>query len=462
MAFDTLRFEDVLKHNTRQSCWVIVSGRVYDVTKFLDEHPGGSSIILKYGGKDATEEYDPIHPPGTLESQPEEVICLGQVEVTESRGDQSLKAVGPAEGDELNLDLMLCLDDVENAAQKVLTPKAWAYYNSASDSLASLRANRNDWSKISFRPRVLRNVHSVDMSCRIMGQSSSLPFFVAPASRARLVHKDGELCIARGITQAAIPYCTSNIPSISHRNIADCVNTAKKGGCLLFQLYVPIRKSKARDSILMARCLGFRALVLTVDSAVIGKREEDERHQAKLDVQAARIEREGTHKLANEEGSHIASSLPILRGAHSATLVWDDLEWIRYYWNSTGPIVLKGIQTAEDARKAFEIGIDGIYLSNHGGRQVDHAPSAIRTLLEIRRFCPEILGKIEIYLDGGVRRGADIVKALALGATAVAIGRPFMYACAFGEQGVSKVIQCESLHTTPLGVHSCANANCKC
>jgi L-lactate dehydrogenase (cytochrome) len=123
-------------------------------------------------------------------------------------------------------------------------------------------------------------------------------------------------------------------------------------------------------------------------------------------------------------------------------LDWEDLKWIREAWAGTGPVVLKGIQTAEDAKRAAEIGVDGIYLSNHGGRQIDYGPSSIRTLLEIRTFCPEILSKVEIYLDGGIRRGADVLKALCLGATAVSLGRPFMYALgAYGSEGVVKAIQ---------------------
>ena len=122
-----------------------------------------------------------------------------------------------------------------------------------------------------------------------------------------------------------------------------------------------------------------------------------------------------------------------------------DIPWLRDIWGAaSGPVILKGIQTAEDALLAYQAGVDGIYLSNHGGRQLDHAPSSIRTLLEIRKFCPEIVGKMEIYMDGGVRRGTDVVKALCLGATAVGLGRPFLYALSgYGTEGVERGIQCE-------------------
>ena len=144
-----------------------------------------------------------------------------------------------------------------------------------------------------------------------------------------------------------------------------------------------------------------------VDSPVVGKREEDERYRAEL------VSASGDSTLLNEwMKPQESEDGPPLRGHHSSALDWDDLPWIREALGDAGPIALKGIQTAEDAALAVEYGVNAIYLSNHGGRQCDDAPSAIRTLLEIRRFYPELIGKVEIYLDGGIRRGADILKAL--------------------------------------------------
>jgi L-lactate dehydrogenase (cytochrome) len=192
------------------------------------------------------------------------------------------------------------------------------------------------------------------------------------------------------------------------------------------------------ERIETARKHGYKALVITVDSAIVGKREEDERYQAELEyVNGHEVDTTVYVKVAEGEP-------PVLRAHHTPTLSWDDLKWIRELWGNSGPVALKGIQTVEDALLAAEAGIDAIYLSNHGGRQCDDAPSSIRTLVEIRRFAPELLGKVEIYLDGSVRRGADIVKALCLGATGVAIGRPFMYALgAHGTAGAEKAIKSE-------------------
>ena len=440
---------EVAKHDSRDSCWVIIKGKVYDVTEFLDEHPGGAAIILRYGGKDATAEYDPVHPPGTIEDNLPADKYLGPVDLATVPSAQTPRVVHDLSKTEATpLSLCLSLDDIETGASKTLSRRAWTFYHSAADSLASLETNRQDWDKISFRPRILRNVARVNMSRTIMRQELSLPFFVAPAARARLAHPDGELCIARGAARRNIGYCTSNVASVSHEDLVECLNTDPErkdpnGGALFFQLYVPRDKPRAQDIIAKARRLGYKALVVTVDSAVVGKREEDERYQAELSYEAGgeEVPRTADDRPTKDDRPTIDADLPILRGAHSSTLDWDDLAWIRECWGNAGPIVLKGIQTAEDARLASEAGLDGIYLSNHGGRQADHAPSSVRTLLEIRKFCPEVLDKMEIYLDGGIRRGADILKALALGATAVGVGRPFLYACAYGTEGVLKAIQ---------------------
>lgn len=348
--------------------------------------------------------------------------------------------------------MCLSLDDIELAASKSLPRDAWAYFHSASDSLGAERNNRVDWTKIILRPRVLRNVMRVDMTQTIMGQRSALPFFVAPAARAKLAHPEGEYCIVRGVARAGIPYCTSTVSSISHADLARVLREETQNkpqedsttttGCLFFQLYAGIDPAGSDERIQTAIELGFKAVVLTVDSAVVSKREEDERHLAEVEwTDSQRII--DTSKWIKQFDDPTVS---VLRGHHSCTLDWKEVKRLKELWarnTVNGPFVLKGIQTVEDAVMAVEeAGIKVIYLSNHGGRQCDDAPSAIRTLLEIRRFAPHLLDKAEFYLDGGVRRGADIVKAIALGARGVAMGRPFMYALgAYGTEGVERVIK---------------------
>ena len=341
--------------------------------------------------------------------------------------------------------------DIEHEAHRVLSKKASIYYSSAADDLSSLRKNAEDWTRITFRPRVLRNVARVDMRRMLLGRRSELPFFIAPAALAKLGHPDGELCIIRGAAKKRIPYCVSTASSVSVEEMAECGRVS--GTDLFFQLYVAKQKGKAQALIRRVKALGYKGLVLTVDTPVVGKREEDERYAAELEI------REDVSDVERTSPVDIDGEAPILRGINSSTLNWDDLKWIREEWANSGPFVLKGIQCAEDAKLAAEAGIRYIYLSNHGGRQISSGPSSISTLLEIRRFCPEVLETCEIYLDGGVRRGSDMLKALCLGATGVAVGRPFMYALsAYGTAGVVRAIQSElSRLYIPCIMCYCAN-----
>jgi len=355
--------------------------------------------------------------------------------VEKTEGEKNEAAQAPT----TPIQLLQNLDDFESVARKALSRKAWIYFDSGADSLHSVKTNRADWEKITFRPRILRSVAQVTMRQCVMGHQSNLPFFIAPAAMAKLGHADGELCLARGAARSNIPYCVSTYSSVDHRDLATCLENEKSGGALIFQLYVAKKIEDTKNLIAKARSLGYRGLVVTVDTAVVGKREEDERYKAEMDYQS------GIQELPRVLDPDPNKEKPILRGAHSSTLTWDDLAWIRRDWGNSGPVIIKGIQTAEDARRASDLGVDGIYLSNHGGRQLDFAPSSIRTLLEIRRFHPEVLKRTKIYLDGGVRRGTDILKALCLGATAVGLGRPFLYALSgYGTDGVMKAIQSKS------------------
>lgn len=445
---------EVAEHKTRSSCWVIINSKAYNVTEYLDRHPGGAAILLQYAGQDATVIYEPIHPKGTIERFLEPDKHLGPVDPTTytpstSPEDQSAQDRNPEIHDIPRL-LSLCfsLDDMERTAQKLLSRPAWVYYHSAADALGALQNNADDWRKIMLRPRVMRNVRRIDTSKTLLGYRVKYPFFIAPAARAGLADEDGELCLARGAAKMGVGYCVSSVASFPHGDISRAFyeNYGGSHGTLWFQLYVANEKAVTMERIEAARRGGYKALVITVDSSVVGKREEDERHRAETSAgslsssfsQEPPLSPPVDDAARNDQGD----PLP-LRGVHSSTLNWDDLVWIREAWQNSGPIALKGIQTAEDVALAVEYGIDAVYLSNHGGRQCDDAPSSIQTLLEIRRFYPRIIEdrKIEIYLDGGVRRGADVVKALCLGANAVGLGRPFMYSVAMGNEGVLKAIQ---------------------
>ncbi|TVY52471.1 Cytochrome b2, mitochondrial [Lachnellula cervina] len=436
-----LTASDVAIHNNRGSCWIIIEGHVYDVTDFLEEHPGGPDIILRYAGKDATEEYLPVHPPRTIENELPREKHLGAI--APSAIAASLPKIADPPGPRAShsgIPLSLCLNlfDFERAAEASASRRAWTYYSSAADDLYSHHLNLRDWARVTFRPRVLRNVRQVDMRRTILGHQCNLPIFIAPAALARLGHPDGELCLIRGASKYNIPYAVSTASSVSAEDLSQYMNSEAVGGCLYFQLYVKIKESETRGLIRRARSLNFKALIVTVDTPVVGKREQDDRYKAEVAIAAGETVMSGPPLI----NTSVGDEAPVHRGPYSSTLNWEHLKWIREEWGSAGPICLKGIGTAEDAKMACDMGIDCIYLSNHGGRQLDSSPSSLRTLLEIHKFCPEVLDRCEVILDGGVRRGADIVKALCLGARAVGIGRPFMYALSsHGTEGVAKVIQ---------------------
>lgn len=341
--------------------------------------------------------------------------------------------------DQKYIPISLCinLSDFEQIARTKLSKRAWIYYSSTSEDSYTHSQNINDWKKVSFRPRVMRDVDSVTTTRLILGQHSAEPFFIAPAALARLGHPDGESCLARGATQYNIPYAMSTASSVPMEDLAAYFQADTGRGSIWFQLYVQREEADTRVLIRRARSLGFRALLITVDTAAVAPREEDDRYKLELALEQGNEPPTFFSQVPQENGRK-----PAYRAPYSSTLNWKDLVWIKEEWGGAGPIGLKGIATVEDTLLASQHGIDCVYLSNHGGRQLDGAPSSMRTLLEIRKKCPEILGHCQILMDGGVRRGSDIIKALCLGATAVGLGRPFMFALsAYGTDGVARAIQ---------------------
>ena len=247
---------------------------------------------------------------------------------------------------------------------------------------------------------------------------------------ASLAHADGELAIARACKATDIIQTIPTMSSYLLSSIVDAYSSSSSSAPspegpshpFFLQLYVSPSPQKTTALLAQAKDLGVKAIFLTVDSPVFGKREAHER--------AALSEDPNGPTIATRHGAHIDNSL-----------TWDDLAWIH---SASGglPLVIKGIQTAADARRAATYDcVKGIVLSNHGGRSLDTSQPTLVTLLELRRNCPAVFEKVEVYLDGGVRRGTDVVKALALGAKAVGIGRPFLYALAYGRAGVEKMVE---------------------
>lgn len=307
---------------------------------------------------------------------------------------------------------LINLRDYEVAAKTRLDQATWDFYMGGSDDEVTLCANRQAFERIRLRPRMLVDVNTCQTQTTVLGTPISMPIMVAPTSYHGLAHPEAECATARGVGQAGTLMTVSTSSSRPLEAIAEAA-----GGPLWFQLY-PHRDDHITAKLLRrAEDVGYRAVVLTVDLPSLGRREKDLRNQFVWPTPG---------NLTLEEGN-----------AGRPTLTWKDLAWLRTL--TSLPLLLKGILTVEDALMAIEHGIDGIVVSNHGGRQLDGALASIEALPEIAEA---VAGRCEVYLDGGVRRGTDVVKALALGARAVLLGRPILLGLAVdGTAGVAHVLE---------------------
>lgn len=428
---------EVSRHSSPGNCWIIIRSQVYDVSRFLSEHPGGAGIILRYAGRDATAAYDEIHAPGIAEENLSEESLMGVLDPNDQLDEQTsleptnlpvsdaAQSTGPP-----SIESLISVHDFEDIAQQVLTAKAYAFYSSAATDLVTQRANIQVWRDLLLRPRVLRDVSQVSIKRKILGCESDAPFFVSPAAMARLAHPEGELALARGCGQENIIQTISNNASYP---LSDIVKAGNPGQPFFFQLYVNSERQKTEQLLAKVKSLGIKAIFVTVDAPIPGKREADERLAAGNLASAV----SGAVAVSDKKGGGLGR---VMAKYIDSSLNWSDLAWLK---RASGglPIVLKGVQTAADAKKATEYPVDAILLSNHGGRSLDTVQTPMWTLLEIHKQCPEVLEKLEVYVDGGISRGADILKALALGATAVGIGRPYLYSLVYGQEGVEHLTQ---------------------
>jgi L-lactate dehydrogenase (cytochrome) len=266
----------VAQHNSRESCWIIVHGKVYDVTDFLDEHPGGSKIILKHAGKDATQEYEPIHPPNAIIDNLPPEKHLGSVEegtaekvevkVTEQEKArlQRVEARPP-------LSEILNLHDFEAIARLTIPDKAWAYYSSASDDEITNRENHAAFHRIWFRPRILRDVTKVDWSTTILGHPSRMPVYITATALGKLGHPDGELNLTRAAAKHGI---IQMIPTLSSCSFDELVDAAQPDQVQFFQLYVNKDRAITKRIVQHAEKRGVKALFITVDAPQLGRREK--------------------------------------------------------------------------------------------------------------------------------------------------------------------------------------------
>lgn len=384
---------------------------------------------MKCAGQDATSSYDEIHEPGLVaETLPQE-RCLGTADLATLTPRPDARKAEDAEKTGAKfppLHMMVSVADFEKVAETYLSPAGWAYYSSGADDELSIADSRRIFRKMALRPRVLRHVEPVSAETSILGFKSSLPIYITPTGQGKYAYNNAEAVLATGAGREGIIYC---MPTGASHEAVFAARTSPDQP-LFFQLYSHRDMERAKAMIRKVEGLGAAAIFLTVDSPVIGKRERDDRLRAA----------DGDDTLL-VGGLAKTSSMGML----NPLLSWTDLTWIRE--TTTLPLVIKGIQTVEDAVLAHQYGADGIVLSNHGGRSQDTAQAPILTLLEIRRHAPQLLEpsakkKFQVFVDGGFRRGTDVIKAIALGATAVGIGRPVLYSmCAgYGEKGLRRLI----------------------
>jgi 4-hydroxymandelate oxidase len=342
---------------------------------------------------------------------------------------------------------LVSVADFEAAAAAVLPAEVWDFVAGGSGDETTLDANRAALDRIFLVPRVLRDVSTCTTAATLLGQPASAPMAVAPIAYQRLVHPDGEIAAARAAKSAGVPFVASTLSSVPIERIT---NT---GATVWFQLYWLRDTDQTLDLVRRAEAAGCVAIVHTVDVPWMGRRLRDLRNGFALpdDVEAANVVTGGLAHQRRQDTSAVAAHTS---HAFSPAVTWASVERLRRLTRL--PLVLKGVLAPDDARRAAELGVDAIVVSNHGGRQLDGAIPSVDALAGV---VPAVAGACEVLLDSGIRTGTDVLKALALGASGVLVGRPLMWGLATaGEDGARRVLDllAEELRSV-LGLAGCAN-----
>ncbi|KAK6781983.1 hypothetical protein RDI58_019779 [Solanum bulbocastanum] len=321
--------------------------------------------------------------------------------------------------------------EYEILAKERLPKMIYDYYASGAEDQWTLQENRNAFSRILFRPRILVDVSNIDTTTSVLGFKISMPIMVAPTAMQKMAHPEGEYATARATSAAG------TIMTLSSWGTSSVEEVASTGpGIRFFQLYVYKDRNVVMQLVKRAERAGFKAVALTVDTPRLGRREADIKNRFVLPPNLSLKNFEGLDlgKIDKTDDSGLAS---YVAGQVDQSLSWKDVKWLQTITHLQ--ILLKGVLTAEDARLAVESGAAGIIVSNHGARQLDYAPATVMALEEVIKA---VQGRLPVFLDGGIRRGTDVFKALALGASGVFIGRPVVFSLAVdGEAGVRKVLQ---------------------
>lgn len=323
------------------------------------------------------------------------------------------------------------VSEYEAVAKQKLPKMVFDYYASGAEDQWTLQENRNAFERIKFRPRILIDVTRVDLTTTVLGFKISMPIMIAPTAMQRMAHPEGELATARAASAAGTIMTLSSWATSSVEEVA-----STGPGVRFFQLYVYKDRNVVAQLVRRAERAGFKAIALTVDTPRLGRREADIKNRFTLPPHLTLKNFEGLDlgKMDKTTDSGLAS---YVAGQIDRSLSWKDVKWLQTITKL--PILVKGVLTAEDTRLSIQAGAAGIIVSNHGARQLDYVSATISCLEEVVKAAQ---GRVPVFLDGGVRRGTDVFKALALGASGIFIGRPVVFALAAeGEAGVSKVLQ---------------------
>ncbi len=342
--------------------------------------------------------------------------------------------------------------DLREMARRRVPGFVFEYVEGGAEDEVTLRANREALESLRFVPHTLVDTEDRHQRVNLFGRECGAPILIAPTGANGLLHPDADLCLARAAARSGIPFCLSTVSTMRLEDVA-----ASAGGRLWMQLYVLRERAVAEDIMRRADAAGYEALVFTTDANVFGSREWDRRNYrapgkprlaAQLDILRHPrwlyeiVLRDGLPRLRNLESflppgrATAVGSSTVLPALFGATITWDDIAWIRDFWHRK--LLIKGVLSVADAQRAADLGCDGIFLSNHGGRQLDSCVAPIEVLPQI---AAAVGNRMTLIVDSGFRRGTDIVKALSLGANAVAIGRATLYGLiAGGERGADRAL----------------------
>jgi 4-hydroxymandelate oxidase len=320
------------------------------------------------------------------------------------------------------------ISDYARLAPARMSEMAWEYFEGGAGDERTVRGNLEAFGGIRLRPRCLVDVSSIDLRTRLLGRDLPFPILVAPTAYQRLAHPDGELAMVRGANAAGATLVVSTQANTPLEEVAAAATVP-----LWFQLYIQPDRDFTRSLVRRAAEAGYQALVLTVDAPVLGTRNREQRISFTL---PPGLERANLRGLPAAKGSQRPTGTSIYSGALDAAITWKDIEWLRSLTRM--PVLVKGVMGGADASRAVDAGVSGIIVSNHGGRTLDTLPPTIEVLPEI---IAAVAGRVPVLVDGGIRRGTDVLKALGMGAAAVLIGRPPIYGLAVGgAAGVTHVI----------------------